>query len=220
MCGLPLLAYPLRTLVASGCCDTIIISTDDESVGQLGIKYGADSFIIREPEWDSYPYFEACVDASIKRYEDISGNTFDDCTYITGNCVFVRPSWIRVAVRILRTMNYNQMPLHSVICEQPFISLGVFQILHGGCGNLNQFLLQHKGILCDIDNQQDFNLACQIKEAINAGHIHYPLEEYVHDNAFAENNPNHFRGLTAKETPIDFDGEYLLQKATGLSCGA
>ena len=41
-CGKPIIAYSVEAAVKSGVFDTVMISTDDEEIAEIGKKYGAE----------------------------------------------------------------------------------------------------------------------------------------------------------------------------------
>ena len=196
--GHPLMKYPLESLRLSGICDEIVVSTDSDEIGDLAMKYGANSIIKREPEWDDYPTFEPCIDASLIRYQEMTGKQVDECAVIAGNAIFIRPSWFRVAVDILRNMLFRDMPVMQVLPEIQFVSMGVFRVTKGH-GNYSSFRLQHKGIICDVDESADLQLANQVLQCIRDGRITYSMNETVHEDVFRDRNYAHFSGLTEIE---------------------
>jgi len=48
--GKPLIAYSIETAVESQCFDRIIVSTDDEEIAEVALKFGAEVPFIREDE--------------------------------------------------------------------------------------------------------------------------------------------------------------------------
>ena len=190
----PLLSYPLESMIISGICDKIIVSTDSEEVAEIALKYGADDVVMREKKWDAYPTYEPCLEGSLRKYQMKSGEQFDECAVMSGNCIFIRPSWLRVALYITRNTLYHDLPVQACEC-QSFVCMSVFRITHGGFANYNSFLLEHKGIICDMDDPEDLILANQVLAAINADIIHYPLEESIHEDVYRDRDHSHFNGL-------------------------
>jgi N-acylneuraminate cytidylyltransferase len=41
-CGQPMLAYPIQTALKSGCFERVLVSTDDDEVAQIALKFGAE----------------------------------------------------------------------------------------------------------------------------------------------------------------------------------
>ena len=41
-CGKPILAYSIEAAVKSGVFDTVMVSTDDEEIGRIAQRYGAE----------------------------------------------------------------------------------------------------------------------------------------------------------------------------------
>ncbi|MDR2546847.1 MAG: pseudaminic acid cytidylyltransferase [Lachnospiraceae bacterium] len=41
-CGQPIIAYPIRAAIESGCFDTVMVSTEDEEIAAIAREYGAE----------------------------------------------------------------------------------------------------------------------------------------------------------------------------------
>jgi pseudaminic acid cytidylyltransferase len=46
-CGVPMIAYPIRLALTCGLFDRVIVSTDDEEIASIAVKYGAEVPFIR-----------------------------------------------------------------------------------------------------------------------------------------------------------------------------
>ncbi|WP_169776836.1 pseudaminic acid cytidylyltransferase [Campylobacter mucosalis] len=73
-CGLPLIAYSIQNALKSAVFDEIIVSTDDEKIAEVAIKYGAKVPFVREANLsDDYATSSDVVrDAIVKMGEDFS----------------------------------------------------------------------------------------------------------------------------------------------------
>lgn len=73
-CGLPLIAYSIKNALNSGVFDEVIVSTDDEEIAKVAIRYGAKVPFKREANLsDDYATSSDVVrDATIKMGEDFS----------------------------------------------------------------------------------------------------------------------------------------------------
>lgn len=48
--GKPAIAYPIEAALASSCFDRLIVSTDDDEIAEIGMRYGAEVPFQRPPE--------------------------------------------------------------------------------------------------------------------------------------------------------------------------
>lgn len=169
--------YPVDILRTSGVCNHIVVSTDDEEIRRLALDEGVE-VIMRDPAWSKDEWqFNAPIHGTIKEYEGRTGLRFNTCTIILGNSIFVRPSWIRAALRILEEETVEGMAIthvYPVDCVDSICT--VFRIHRQGLYFANRFPLPHVGINLDIDEPEDLELARQIMEQID-----YPLDEDVHE---------------------------------------
>ena len=185
--GLHLFDYPLQTLLDSGTCDKVILSTDSVKYRKIASKYPFDHIIMRNPEWDYYPQnMENALEQSVLLYEQVKGELTDLCMFIGGNCMFIRPSWFRVAVDIIRNYYYNEKPVHMVTSDERTVPFGVFQS-HTTRVHPSTFVLQNHSIVCDIDFEQEFIEASDIQTALTDGKIKYPRQERFHEEIFQNN---------------------------------
>ena len=199
ICGKPLLGLPLETLKLSGIFSHIVISTDSDEVAQIALDNGATDVVKREAGWDRYYSYCFSVEQSLLKFEETTGVRIQHCGVIAGNSVFIRPSWFRAALDIIRRYDFRDEPIHVVSPDQQFVSMGLFKIQRfSSAGFANTFLLQHKGIICDIDTDEDIQLARQIRQSIIDGHISYPMEENIHTDLLAHHYHSHYKGLTTK----------------------
>ncbi len=49
-CGQPMLAYPIKTALQSGCFERVLVSTDDHEIAEIARRYGAEVPPPRPPE--------------------------------------------------------------------------------------------------------------------------------------------------------------------------
>lgn len=81
-CGKPLIAYSIQTAIKSGVFDKVIVSTDDEKIAEVAIKYGAKVPFVRETDLsDDYATSSDVVRDAIVR----CGENFSQicCLYAT-----------------------------------------------------------------------------------------------------------------------------------------
>ena len=179
ICDKEMFLYPVDILRASGVCDKIVVSTDDDEVREVATNYGVH-VVMRDPSWDKDEWqFNAPTHGTIEKYENRTGQRFDDCTLILGNSVFVRASWIRVALDFLRNRLVAGMKLthvYPVDCVDSICT--VFRIHRAGLYFAHRLPLPHVGINLDIDYPSDLELARKIMTTID-----YPLNETIHEEA-------------------------------------
>ena len=195
--GRSVFTYAVDILRASKVCDTVIVSTDSTHYADLAAQHGI-GIVMREEGWDNYPYFHVSVNESRKKYERSSNQKFDNLVFVGANCIFLRPSWVRAGLDILLNYHYNDMPIDLITNDMDIVPIGICRIVLDGVTAPNTFKFCHSGLLCDFDWPDELALAAEIMEAIVKGHIHYPLNERIHDDRLKqiERSPNHFRGLT------------------------
>lgn len=61
-CGAPMISYPIKTALQSGCIDRVIVSTEDEEIAAIARSYGAETPFVRPKELaDDYTGTSAIV---------------------------------------------------------------------------------------------------------------------------------------------------------------
>lgn len=182
--GFPMCVWPIKILQASGVCHKIVVSTDDKEIRDVAIANGVE-VVMRDAAWATDQFqFNAPIHGTIKKYEESTGYNFDDCTMILGNSIFVRPSWIRVALSVLRRIPLHGMKLTHVIpndCHDAICA--VFRINRHGTYFPHSLRLPHVGINLDIDEYEDLELARLIMD-----NVPYPLNENVHEQPMRFND--------------------------------
>ena len=182
ICGRPAIAYVIDIAKASGVCDKVIVSTDCDKIRGISLQYGADDVVMRDPDWIDEWQFNATMTGTIQKYEQQIGQKFDDCTLINGIAVFLRPSWIRMAVNVLRNHSLFDVPLIEVHPGDIYCFCQCISITRFGIAYYNQLSAPHYGINLDIDYPKDLVLTRDIMQCIQEGRIDYSLDEHIHDN--------------------------------------
>ena len=131
ICGRPALSYAIESLRASGVCNRIIVSTDSESYAKLALANDADDVVIRDSWSDKFTEFSVTADEARKKYELQRGTTFDAVVVSGANVIFLRPSWIRAAMTIMRDYVYNLMPIDVVGMEPYHWNVNVCRVRRG-----------------------------------------------------------------------------------------
>jgi CMP-N-acetylneuraminic acid synthetase len=103
LAGHPLIAYPIAGARASGVCDAIFVTTDDEEIASQARRYGADvPFLRPEALAEDLTTTEATLQHAICAYEDHIGHRASIAVFLTPTDIFRQPSWIAEAVGMLR----------------------------------------------------------------------------------------------------------------------
>lgn len=179
ICGKELFLYTVDILRATGVCEKIVVSTDDDDIRAVALGYGVDDVIMRDPAWDKDEWqFNAPIHGTIEKYEAQVNEQFDVCTIILGNAIFVRPSWFRTALHLLLNYRHADIKLtHIYPVDCPDSMCTVFRIHRAGLYFAHRFPLPHVGINLDIDEEEDLELAREIISRVD-----YPLNETTHDS--------------------------------------
>lgn len=99
-CGKPIITWPIKAAIDSGCFDRIIVSTDDDEIAEMAESYGAEAPFRRDRELadDHTPTVPVIADA-IKRI-NIPDQTPVCCLYATSP--FVTPTDLRAGLALLK----------------------------------------------------------------------------------------------------------------------
>ena len=129
---------------------------------------------------------------SIARFEEDQDEQFDDYTMMFGTAIFWRPSWIREAIRVIRTHKIAEVkPYKSPECCICFAREAEKKIC---------YRLQHYGIPLDIDEPEDLQLAKEVMTQIQAGTLTYPLKEDYHEKHHVTPNYPHSEPVRLDES--------------------
>ena len=84
LAGKPLISYTIEHAIASGVCDEIIVTTEDDEIGEVAKKYGAKVPFKRPKELaDDITPPEPVIKHALIEYEKISYN----CYICNGNAI-------------------------------------------------------------------------------------------------------------------------------------
>lgn len=102
--GRPLIAYPINAARASGVCDAIFVTTDDEDIAEVARRHGADVPFLRPQDLaQDLTTTEATLQHALLSYEAHTGMNFGICVFLTPTDIFRSPRWISEAVTLLVT---------------------------------------------------------------------------------------------------------------------
>ena len=198
--GKPLIEHSANTLKYSGMFDRVVFTTDTEEMVELGEQVDSiDECHLRNPEWDNEGRIAPSVPYVVQRLiTEQDYRWYDSVTYIVANLLFIRPSWVRVALDILFNYQYLDDNISMVTLDAKHCPIAACRINRYGDMMPIIYELPHSGIYVDIDYPWDLDLARQIGEQIEAGNVDLPYDEYVQDSVFEDANKNHMRGLQLK----------------------
>lgn len=100
-CGKPIMAYSIDAAVESGVFDTVMISTEDEEIAQIGQKYGAEVPFYRSDETASDYATTTDVLMEVLDEYDKRGEHYDVACCIYPTAPFVTAKRLKEAVDIL-----------------------------------------------------------------------------------------------------------------------
>lgn len=99
--GKPIIAYSIEAALRSGCFDKVIVSTDDDEIAEVAIKYGAEvPFIRPDTLSDDYAGTTSVIRHAIEWLLDAGENPhFVCCLYATAP--FVTAKYIKLGLKQL-----------------------------------------------------------------------------------------------------------------------
>ena len=181
--GRPMLSYVID--IAKECrSQAIVVSTDSEQIVDLARQHGV-SVVRRDKEWDSDTDFgctaNRLMERSIERYMSQSQrDDFDTCTVLLGTGIFIRPSWIRMAKKLISDETIHKNSPVSHVCVRDCTGAMCFRL--GNTAFRNTLFVQHFGINIDIDYPVDLQLARSVMSLVNQERIDYSLDEHIHED--------------------------------------
>ena len=102
LAGKPLIAYSIEQAKASGVCDVVLVSTEDDAIARVAREYGAEVPFRRPADLagDAVPA-EPVVLHALNTYEALTGGRIDIVVYLQPTDVFRTPEMIRECVNRL-----------------------------------------------------------------------------------------------------------------------
>src|SRR3989338_10143943 len=81
--GKPLLVHTIEHAKASGVCDVVLVSTEDERIARVARDAGAEVPFLRPPELaEDHVPAEPVLKHALETYERLSGRAFDIVVYL------------------------------------------------------------------------------------------------------------------------------------------
>lgn len=100
-CGKPIIAYSIQAAIDSGSFDEIMVSTDDQEISEIAIKYGAKVPFLRNAELASDMAGTAPVLIDVVSKYSSLGRKFDYVCCIYPTAPFISPEIIRKGMELL-----------------------------------------------------------------------------------------------------------------------
>lgn len=201
ICGKPTMAYAIEALITSQVCRDVIVSTDSKEYGEMSLEHGATQYVLRDEWSDKFSEFSVTADDARRKYQIETGIQWKEIVVCGANVMFLRPSWLRAATKLLREFTHNNMPIDVVGMEPYHWNVNVCRVQNGIMTHPNFYVFKHIGILMEMDWPHELDLARQIQAQILGGALNYSLDETVHDDLLInrEKAANRMRGLAVYE---------------------
>ncbi len=105
--GKPIIAYSIEAALASEIFSNVMVSTDDEEIREVALKYGAEVPFLRSPDTSGdYATTADVLKEVLTRYKDEGvGFKYACCIYPTAP--FVTPEKLKRAMELLRSGSYD-----------------------------------------------------------------------------------------------------------------
>lgn len=101
--GVPVIAYSIRSALLSGCFDEVMVSTDDEEIAEVAVKFGASVPFMRSPETSNDFATTADVIREVLRCYREKGREFDALACIYATAPFITAGRLAAAFEIIES---------------------------------------------------------------------------------------------------------------------
>ncbi len=106
-CGKPILAYSIQAALESKLFDTIMVSTDDEEIARIAVKYGAEvPFMRSSKNSDDFTTTEDVLLEVLDKYESM-GKQYDIVCNLYPTAPFITAQRLEEAYEVLMTERCN-----------------------------------------------------------------------------------------------------------------
>ena len=110
LCGLPLIAWPIKAAIKCSEIDDVVVTTDDQEIASIAMKYGAKVPFIRPSELaGDLSTTEETLKHALENYE-LKYKKVDLCVFLTCTDIFRNSEWLEEAVLLMK----NKPELESV----------------------------------------------------------------------------------------------------------
>lgn len=105
--GKPIIAYSIEAALQSGLFDEVMVSTEDQEIAEIAVKYGAKVPFMRSKEnADDFAGPGDVVFEVLREYEKTNAN-FDLCCCIYATSPLIKPDRIKQAVDLLNKSGFD-----------------------------------------------------------------------------------------------------------------
>lgn len=84
--GKPMIAWTIEAAIQSGIFDAVLVSTDNNQIAEIAIKYGAQVPFLREEASDDFSPVALATIAAIKQMELYNNEKYDIVVQLMANC--------------------------------------------------------------------------------------------------------------------------------------
>ena len=84
--GKPMIAWTIEAAIQSGIFDAVLVSTDNNQIAEIAIKYGAQVPFLREEASDDFSPVALATIAAIKQMEHFNNEKYDTVVQLMANC--------------------------------------------------------------------------------------------------------------------------------------
>lgn len=107
--GKPIISYSINAAQESGLFDEVMVSTDDQDIAEIAIKYGAEVPFLRSAQnADDFATTKDVIDEVIAEYENV-GRRFAYCCCLYPTAPFVKPQHLGEGYRMLRNGAFDSV---------------------------------------------------------------------------------------------------------------
>ena len=107
--GLPMIAWSIRTAIASDCFDRIIVSTDDDEIACISKDYGAEVPFVRPLSLSSDQASTQAVVSHTLDYLESNRIKCDALCCLYATAPFVRKEDLSLAEQLLKSTQYERV---------------------------------------------------------------------------------------------------------------
>ena len=151
ICGRPTMSYPIEALKRSDVCDKVVVSTDSDEYGEIALAHGADDYFVRVAATDMYTQMSVTANHTLLQASERLATDFEEVVVCGANMMFIRPSWLRAGVTLMRDFVYNEMPIDVVGLESYHWGLNLCRVKTGIMTQPSFYVLKHVGLLMEMD---------------------------------------------------------------------
>lgn len=108
--GLPMLAWTVKSALNSALFQRVIVSTDDQEIADIALKFGAEVPFLRVVAADDQATSSEATQAALRQAEEYWGERYDTVVQLMANCPLRTSDDIRDAI-----LNFDETSAHAQI---------------------------------------------------------------------------------------------------------